>query len=71
MEPPDKKLVLKPCPLCGKPPRRGLGKVQYCSLHGDPYQHYNIWCDNWNHCIKVTAVDAELAADEWNTRHPD
>lgn len=58
--------ALKPCPFCGATPHRGPGKVQHDQLHGEPFQNFSIWCPHSH--AKVTRVNAEQAAADWNTR---
>lgn len=55
-----------PCPFCGARPHHGLGKVEHCSLHGEPFQRFNIWCPKGH--AKVSGANEELANREWNTR---
>lgn len=56
------------CPFCGKNPAHGLTKVQYCQLHGDPFQDFQIYCPD-GHC-KIVAGDRERCTEIWNTRYP-
>ena len=56
---------LLPCPFCGKPPKQGQGPKRHCQLHGEPYQHWIIWCEH--HC-RIEMPDRESATREWNTR---
>lgn len=55
-----------PCPFCGATPKRGLSKIRYCQLHGDPFQEYLIWCPKGH--AKITGVDEAQALQQWNTR---
>lgn len=57
---------LKPCPLCGKHPHHGLGKLQHCQLHGEPFQNFRIWCTAGH--AQVEEASRELAFTAWNTR---
>jgi hypothetical protein len=57
---------LKACPFCGANPHHGLGKVEYCQLHGDPFQRFSVWCPSG--CAKKTAADRERAIASWNAR---
>ena len=66
MTEPIEEAALKPCPFCGATPHRGLGKVYYDQLHGEPQQNYSIWCPRGH--AKITRVDCEQATEEWNTR---
>jgi hypothetical protein len=55
---------LKPCPFCAGYPKLMLAKVQYCSLHGDPYQDFLVEC-----CVvKIRERDRETAVEHWNNR---
>jgi hypothetical protein len=57
---------LEPCPFCGARPHHGLGKVEHCQLHGDPFQRYQVWCPK-GHATTVE-VNREQATAAWNTR---
>jgi hypothetical protein len=67
----SKDASLLPCPFCGSTPRHGLGKVQHCQLHGDPYQNYRVWCAkdgahyDSSHA-RVSAGDKDRAVAAWN-----
>jgi hypothetical protein len=54
------------CPLCGATPHHGLGKVEHCQLHGEPFQRFSIWCPKGH--VKVTSMTEEAAQKEWNAR---
>ena len=55
---------LKPCPFCAGYPKQMLAKVQYCSLHGDPYQDFIVKC-----CVvEIRERDREAAVEHWNNR---
>ena len=55
---------LKPCPFCAGYPKQMLAKVQYCSLHGDPYQDFIVKC-----CVvEIRESDRETAVEHWNNR---
>lgn len=59
------------CPFCGATPHHGLGKVQHCQLHGEPFQHFSIWCPRG--CAKITRANADIARRDWegiDTRTP-
>lgn len=56
-----------PCPFCGATPHHGLGKVQHCQLHGDPFQDFSIWCPKGH--AKITAPNEEMVLERWNRRH--
>jgi len=58
--------ALKPCPFCGEKPRHGLTKVQYCQLHGDPYQNYFVECPKG--CGRMVCGGKERAFARWNHR---
>lgn len=58
---------LLPCPFCGAAPHRGLSKVKYCQLRGDPYQDTRIWCPHG--CASVERAQ-RFAIAAWNTRTP-
>ena len=59
-----------PCPLCGATPHHGLGKVEHCQLHGEPFQRWNIKCPKGH--VSVWGMDKARALREWNARpgHP-
>lgn len=54
------------CPFCGATPHHGLGKVQHCQLHGEPFQDFSIWCPSG--CAKITRRNEKIARLVWNTR---
>lgn len=55
-----------PCPLCGATPHHGLGKVEHCQLHGEPFQRWNIKCPRGH--VSVWGMDKAQALREWNAR---
>lgn len=57
---------LKPCPFCGATPHRGLGKVERCQRHGEPFQRFSVWCPHGH--ANITAMNEEQAYAAWNTR---
>lgn len=57
---------LKGCPFCGAKPHQGLGKIQHCSLHGEPFQDFHIKCPKGH--ASVDGVNRERAVEAWNTR---
>lgn len=64
----DAKPIALRCPLCGAKPHYGLQKVEHCSLHGEPFQRFAIWCPKGH--VRVDAMNEALALKEWNTRTP-
>lgn len=58
---------LLPCPFCGAKPHQGLGKLQYCQLHGDPFQRFHIKCPKGH--AEIDGVTRERAVEGWNARH--
>ena len=54
------------CPLCGATPHHGLGKVEHCSLHGEPFQRFSIWCPSGH--ARVTSINESVARKEWAHR---
>lgn len=58
----------RPCPFCGATPHHGLGKVQHCQLHGDPFQDFSIWCPHG--CAKITRGDGARAWKDWEGSAP-
>lgn len=56
----------KGCPFCGAPPHHGLGRVEHCQLHGEPFQRFQIWCPKGH--AKITAADETRARELWDTR---
>lgn len=54
-----------PCPFCGRPPKHGQTKKQYCQLHGEPFQNYTVWCEGHARIVQGTKQQCEI---EWNTR---
>lgn len=58
--------ALKGCPFCRATPHRGLEKMRFDQLHGDPLQDYAIWCPKGH--AKTTAPTEALAIEAWNTR---
>ena len=59
--------ALLPCPFCGKAPKHGKTKKQYCQLHGEPFQRYEVWCEGH---ARINGSDRAHATREWNTRTP-
>lgn len=59
---------LLPCPFCGARPHHGLMKVEYCQLHGDPFQRFKVWCPHG--CAEKIGANRELAITAWNRRAP-
>jgi len=56
-----------PCPFCGATPHHGLTKVEYCQLHGEPFQRFRINCPRG--CAQIVALTEAMAREKWNTRH--
>lgn len=54
------------CPFCGATPHRGPTKVEYCQLHGDPFQRYRLWCPHG--CATILRQTEAEAIAAWNTR---
>jgi len=63
-EPKEKSL---PCPFCGATPHHGLTKVEYCQLHGEPFQRFRINCPHG--CAQIVMPTEAMAREKWNTRH--
>ncbi|MND54121.1 hypothetical protein D3C87_908410 [compost metagenome] len=57
---------LKPCPFCGSHPVHGLMKVEYCQLHGEPFQRARVNCPH-GHAEIICSSLAE-AKKKWNRR---
>jgi hypothetical protein len=55
-----------PCPFCGAKPHHGLTKVQYCQLHGEPFQSFRIHCPHG--CAQIVMPNEESALEKWNRR---
>ncbi len=55
-----------PCPFCGKAAYQGLTKVQYCQLHGEPWQDYAVSCPDQH--ARIVARDKASAIAAWNRR---
>jgi hypothetical protein len=56
------------CPFCGATPHHGLGKVQHCQLHGEPFQTFSIWCPHG--CAKITGGTERQALKQWVKADP-
>lgn len=56
------------CPFCGATPHHGLGKVEHCQLHGEPYQRWNIKCPHGH--ASIWGMDKADALRVWNSRVP-
>jgi len=54
------------CPLCGATPHHGLDKVEHCSLHGEPFQRFSIWCPAGH--ARVTSINESAARKQWEQR---
>lgn len=52
------------CPFCGGRPSQGPTKLEYCQLHGDPFQRYRIWCRKG--CADLTGADM---GHKWRVQH--
>jgi hypothetical protein len=54
------------CPFCGRHPHHGKTKKQYCQLHGEPFQMYQVFCPSGH--ATITEGNREHATRVWNTR---
>lgn len=57
------------CPFCKATPHHGLGKVEHCQLHGEPFQRFSIWCPHG--CAKITRMTETSARKDWEGTEPD
>lgn len=56
---------LLPCPFCGATPHWMQAKIQYCQLHGEPYQDAIIRC---SHLCASMQGSPEAVTARWNGR---
>ena len=61
-----KSIKLLKCPFCGSTPHKGVGKIENCQTHGEPFQRFWIACPKGH--ARVNGVNEALAYEEWNTQ---